>query len=80
MGKFAAFVVRDLFQPILDVARIQANTVTKGRLNNDKANGRAKVRLQCAAPRQFMRDRRWEALITMCLEEGAMKNNPVGGT
>ena len=69
-GKSAAVVVRNLFQPILDVARIQAKMVTKGRLNNGKANGSGKVRLECAATVQFMRTRRWEALITMSLEEG----------
>ena len=78
-GKSTAVVVRNLFQPNLDVARIQAKTVTKGRLKNDKANGKGKVRLECAAPVQFMRTRRWEALITMCLEEGGMNNKRVGG-
>ena len=79
MGKSAAVVVRNLFKPILDVARIQANTVAKGRLNNDKANGKGKFRLECAAGVQFMRTRRWEALITICLEEGGMNNKRVGG-
>ena len=52
-GKYAAVVVRNLFQPILDVARIQVKTVTKERLNNDKANGKGTVRLECAAAVQF---------------------------
>ena len=77
-GKSAAVVVRNLFQPILDVARIQAKTVTKGRSNNDKANGKGKVRLECAAAVQFMRTRRWETLITICLEEGGTNNERVG--
>ena len=29
---------------------------------------------------QFMRTRRWEALIGVCLEEGGMNNKRVGGT
>ena len=66
-GKSATVVVRNLFQPILDVARIQAKMV---RLNNEKANGKGKGRFECAAAMQFIRTRRWEALITMCLEEG----------
>ena len=79
-GKSAAVVVvPNLFQPILDVARIQAKTVTKGRLSNDKANGKGKVRLECAAAVQFMRTWRWEALIMMCLEDGGMNNKRVGG-
>ena len=57
------------------VARGQEKTVTTGRLNNDKANGKKKVRLECAAAVQFMRTRRWEALITICLEEGGTNNN-----
>ena len=73
-GKSAAAAVRNLFRPILDVARIQAKTVTKGRFNNDKARGKGTVRLECAAAMQFMRTRRWEALITMCREEGGMNN------
>ena len=64
----------DLFQPILDVACIQAKMVTKGRLNNDKANWKGKVRLECAAAVQFMRTRRWEALITICPEDGGMNS------
>ena len=78
MTKSAAVVVRNLFQPILDVARIQAKTVTKGTLNNDKANGKRKVRLVCAAAVQFRRTRRWEALFTICVEEGGMNHKRVG--
>ena len=74
-GKSVAVTVRNLFQPILDVARIQA----KGGLNNDKANGKGKVRLECAAAVQFMGTRRWEALITICLKEGGTNNRRLGG-
>ena len=58
-GKSAAVVVCNFFQPILDVDRIQARTTTKGRLNNDKANTKVKVRLECAAAVQFLRTQRW---------------------
>ena len=78
-GMSEAVVVRNLFQPFLNVARIQAKTVTKGWLNNDKANGKGKVRLECAAAVQFMCTRRWEALITICLEDGGMNNKRMGG-
>ena len=78
-GKSSAVVVRNLFQPILDVARIQAKTVTKGRLNNDKANGKGNITLECAAVAQFMRSRQLHAIITICLEEGGMNNKRVGG-
>ena len=57
-GRSAAVVVRKLSQPILDVPRIQVKTVTEGRLNTYKANGKGNVRLECAAAVQFMRTRR----------------------
>ena len=60
----------NLFQPILVVARIQAETVTKGRFNNHEANVKGKARFEFATAVQFMRTRRWEARITMCLPEG----------
>ena len=41
-GKSAAGVVHNIFGPILYIACIQAKTVTKGRLDNDKANGKGK--------------------------------------
>ena len=80
-GKSAAVVVRNFFQPILGVARMAAKTVTKGRMakGNDSANAKGQVRLGCAAAVQFMRTRRWEALIAVCLEEGGMNNKRVGG-
>ena len=80
-GKSAAVVVRNFFQPILDVARVGAKTVTKGRManGNGSANAKGNVRLECAAAVQFMRTRRWEALIAVCREEGGMDNKRVGG-
>ena len=80
-GKSAAVVVRNLFQPILDVACMAAKTVTKGRMakGNDSANLKGNVRLECAAAMQFMLTRRWEALIAVCLEDGVMNNKRVRG-
>ena len=80
-GKFAAVVARNFFQPILDVARMAAKTVTKGRMakGNDTANAKGNIRLECAAAVQLMRTRRSEALIAVCLEEGGMNNKRVGG-
>ena len=66
--RFSAVVVRNLLQPVLDVARTQAKMVTKRRSNNDKANMKGTVRLECAAASQFMRTWWWEAVITMCLD------------
>ena len=78
-GKSAAPVVRNFFRPVLDVARIQAKTVTKGRSNNDKANRKGNVWLDCATAVEFIRTQRWEALITICFEEGGMNNKRLGG-
>ena len=79
--KSAAVVVRNFFQPILDVARMAAKTVTKGRMakGNGTANAKGNVRLECAAAVQFVRTRRWEALIVVCPEEGGMNNKRLGG-
>ena len=69
-GKSAAVVARNFSQPILDVARMAAKTVTKGRIAKGiyTANAKGNVRLECAAAVQLMRTRRWEALIAVCLE------------
>ena len=50
-GKSAA-VVRNFFQPIRDVSRMAAKTVTKGRMakGNDTANAKGNVRLPPSAP------------------------------
>ena len=80
-GKSAVVIVRNFFQPILDVARMVAKIASKGRMvkGNDSANAKGNVRLECAAAMQFMRTRRWQALIAVCLEEGGMNNMRVGG-
>ena len=80
-GKSAAVVARNCFQPILDVARMAAKMVTKGRMaqGNDTANANGNVRPECAAALQLMPTRRSEALIAVCLEEGGMNNKRVGG-
>ena len=80
-AKSAAVVVRNFFQPILDVARMAAKTATVGRVGkgNDSANVKGKLRLECAVAMQFMRTQRWKALIDLCLEEGGMNNKRVGG-
>ena len=69
-GRSVAFVVCNFFQPIVDVARIQTKTVTKGRLNNDKANGKGKVGLECAAAVQFMCGQRERHSLLCALRSG----------
>ena len=74
----AAVAVRKFFQPILEVSRMEAKTVTKGGLNNDRTIGKAKVRLEGVRDVQFRW--RWEALMNVCLNKGGMNNTPPGGT
>ena len=78
-GKSAGVVVENFFQPIADVAHLEAKTVTKGGPNNNKGNRKGKVRLECAAVVQFMRSRRCEVLINVCLNDGGMNNKRLGG-
>ena len=80
-GKSAGVVVSNFFQPILDVARMAAKTVTQGRMakRNDIAKAKGNVRLECAVAVQIMRTWRWEALIAVCLEEGGMNKKRVRG-
>ena len=70
-----AVVGRIFFQPILDVACMEAKTVTKGRLNNDKANRKGKVRLECAAAVRGGR-----LSLMFALTRGGMNNKRVGGS
>ena len=75
----AAVVVRNLLQPIAHVAHILSQTVTNGRLNNDRANQKAKLWLERAAAVQIMCTGRWEALIMMCVGKRGMNNKRLGG-
>ena len=66
-GKAPANVARTMLQPVLDEARLAARTCTRASLNNDKANGKGKVRMECATAIHFMRNRGWEKIIDACL-------------
>ena len=52
-GKAPATVARTMLQPILDEARLAARTCTRASLNNEKANDKGKVRMECAAAIQL---------------------------
>ena len=67
-GIAPATVARTMLQPVLDEARLAARTCTRASLNNDKANRKGKVRMECAAAIHFMRNRGWEKIIDACLE------------
>ena len=62
-GKAPATVARTMLQPVLDEARLAARTCTRASLNNDKANSKGKVRMECAAAIHFKRNRGWEKII-----------------
>ena len=68
-----------MFQPMLDVACVVAKTAAKGTLNTDKANGKGKVRLECAATICFMFTWGQETLINGCLTKWQMNAGQVVG-
>ena len=78
-GKEPANVARTMLQPVLDEARLAARTCTRASLNNDKANSKGKVRMECAAAIHFMRNRGWEKIIDACLEQPSVRQHQVGG-
>ena len=78
-GKAPATVARTMMQPVLDEARLAARTCTRASLNNDKANSKGKVRMECAAAIHFMRNKGWEKIIDACLEQPSVRQHQVGG-
>ena len=78
-GKAPATVARTVLQPVLDEARLAARTCTRASLNNNKANSKGKVRMECAAAIHFMRNRGWEKIIDACLEQPSVRPHQVGG-
>ena len=57
-----------MLQPVLDEAGLAARTCTHAALNNDKANAKGKVRMECAAAIHFMRNKSWEKVMDACLQ------------
>ena len=51
-----------MLQQVLDEARLAAQRCTCASLNNDKANSKGKVRMDCVAAIHFMWNREWEML------------------
>ena len=65
-GQAPATVARTMLQP--DEARLAEQTCTRPSLNNDKANSKGKVRMECAAAIHFMRNRGWVEVIDAFLQ------------
>ena len=63
IGKAPATVARTMLQSVLDEARLAARTCTRASLNNDKANSKGKVRMECAATTRFMRNKPLTSLL-----------------
>ena len=78
-GKAPATVARTMLQPVLDEARLAARTCTRASLNNDKANIKGKVRMECAAALHVMRNRGWEKIIDACPQQPSVRQHQVGG-
>ena len=78
-GKAPATVARTMLQPILDAARLAARTCTRASLNNDKANSKEKVRMECVAAIHFMRNKGWEKVMDACLQHPSVRQHQVRG-
>ena len=78
-GKALATVARTMLQPVLGEARLAARTCSRASLNNDKANSKGKVRMECAAAIHFMRIRGWEKIIDACLQQPSVRQHQLGG-
>ena len=76
-GRTPATVARTMLQPVLDEARLAARTCTRASLNNDKANSKGKLRMECAAAIHFMRNRGWEKIIDACLQHPSVRQHQV---
>ena len=66
------------WQPLFDEARFAARTCTRASLNNDKANSKGKVRMECAAAIHFMWNRGWEKVMHACLQHPSVRQHQVG--
>ena len=78
-GKAPATVAHTMLQPVVDEARLAARTCTRALLNNDKANSKRKVKMECVAAIHFMRNRGWEKIIDTCLQQPSVRQHQVGG-
>ena len=79
MGKAPATLARTMLQPVVDEARLAARTCTRASLNNDKANSKGKVRMECAAAIHFVRNRGWDTIINARLQQPSVRQHQVGG-
>ena len=79
-GKALATVARTMLQPVPDDARLAARTCTRASFNNDKANSKEMVRVECTAAMHFMRNRGWQKVIDACLQHPSVRQHHVGGT
>ena len=62
-GRAPATVVHTMPQPGLNEARLAARTCTRASLDNEKANSKGKVRVECAAAIHFMWNMGWEKVM-----------------
>ena len=78
-GKAPATVAHIMLQILLDEARLVARTCTRASLNNDKANSKGEVRMECAVAIHFMRSRGWGTVMDACLQHPGVRQDQVGG-
>ena len=75
--KASATLARTMLQPILNDARLATKSCTRAPLNNQKANGKKKVRMECAATIHFMRNDGWEKVIDACLQHSRVGQHQI---
>ena len=76
-GKAPATVERTMLQPVLAQAGLAARTCTRASLNNEKANRKRKVRMECGVAIHFMRNRGWEKVMDACLQHTSVRQHQV---
>ena len=80
IGQAPATVAQTILQPILDETRLAPKTCTRASLNNEKANSKGKVRMECAAAVvHFMWNKGWEKVIDACLQHPSVGQHQVAG-
>ena len=78
-GKALDTVACTMLQPALDEASLAAGTCNHASLNNDKANSKGKVRMECAAAIHFMWNRGWEKVMDACPQHPSVRQHKIGG-
>ena len=72
-SKAPATVAHNMLQTNFDEARLAAKTCTLASVNNEKANSKGKVMMECAAAIHLMRNKGWEKVLDACLQHPSVR-------